>query len=440
MSASESDVNQRPPEEQSPPWLSRWMRDSAVLYASQVLLTGTATVVMILLARNLTRAQFGIFSSFLGFSQALSFALDTGLPTWLLRESVQDHEANRGSSAARDRLWRAMYTIGAMGVVLAVVVTAAAALLGLSLPLALAQGGFLVYVSLLAAATSLETEFRSRRAFRPLIASFIVEKFVLLPVVVAVLALNGGVLGVSAAFVLAGILRLAFDYWRTLRGTAQDRPPLRDRPLSLVRSGAPFAGNTIATAVFPRLDTAVVGLVSVVAASYFALGFQVVTTSLLIPGIAATALFPHLTAGNSAARMRKAVISLVGSVGIAAALVGILCAPLIVPLLFGAKYQPAVATVRIMLLAVPPGFVMYTLMILLYRDNKESAVVRALWIPGVLGTVLVLAGALVAGADGAAVGFSVRFALQALALAVVAWREWRHTPAMQPDERSNVAA
>lgn len=440
---SASDTHEQATGGNGPAWLRGWLRDSAVLYISQALFTASATFVMILLARELSVAQFGLFSAFLGLSVAVSFVIDAGLPTWLLRESARDYAGDaRPTGLSHDRLWRAVYTLALTGAGATIVVVSAAYALGLSATLSLAQGCFVLYVASLAGATSLETEFRAKRQINRLLVAFLVEKLVLIPLVILALIAHFGVLGVGGAYVLAGGARALYDFWRTLRRSSR-RPPLRSRPLDVIRRSAPFAATAAATVFLPRLDVVLVGAISVVFASYFAIGFQIVMTAFLVPLIASTALFPFLAEHTDTARMRRTVVVLMTAAGLLAAVVGYLLAPWVVPLAFGDKYRAAVTPVRVMLLSIPPGFLTFSLTSLMYADDREKTVVRALWVPGLCGTAIVVAGAIRFGASGAAAGFALRYVAQAVVLAILArlfWGAAGSGDTMQPGLGQSAAA
>jgi O-antigen/teichoic acid export membrane protein len=210
-----------------------------------------------------------------------------------------------------------------------------------------------------------------------------------------------------------------------LLASGTPRPSLtKSGTFGVVRSSAPFAGNTAALAFFPRIDTVVVATASVVAASYFALGFQITTTALLVPAIASATLYPFLVGRDDLRRARLTVIFIMIVVGLIASGIGYATAPRIVPLLFGSKYRVAVGAIRVMLLSVPFAFISYTLLGLMYAAGRERAVVRVVWVPAIIGTGLVIVGAHTGGATGAAWGYTARYALQALALGVLAYRSF----------------
>jgi O-antigen/teichoic acid export membrane protein len=423
-------------------WLGGWFRDSGILLVSQVMLTATATLVMILLSRGLSKYQFGVFASFLGFSQALSFVVDVGLPLWLLREAIHSYAVGTAAAAKREvyeRLWHSAYAVAGIGVVLATVVALAAIGLGLTPVLALAQAGFIIYVALLAVSMCLETDLRARRRPGLVVVATMVEKSTILAGVVVALTMHWGVVGIAGATVLGGCGRLAFSYSRTLWGSGVARPHIGRGSVLVLRGSAPFAGNTASLSFFPRIDTPVVALISVVSASYFTLGFQVTTTALLLPGIASMTLLPFLHGKDGTARRRVGAVVVMGALGVAAAVGGWLLSPFVIPLMFGSRYHAAVRTVQIMWLGMPFAFIAYALLTLLYAIGREHAVAVAIWVPSLLGTGLVVAGAVLWGAPGAAGGYAARYVLQALVVAVIARRGFAATRASTESPAEAVA-
>jgi O-antigen/teichoic acid export membrane protein len=422
-------------------WAGAWFRDSGVMLLSQGALTATATLVMILLARALSKYQFGLFSSFLGVAQALSFVVDAGLSTWLLRECSRI----RASSVPRDHqdaniaqlLSSALSAVIYMGIVAIVGSVTIGLVLGLSPQLSLAQGAFMGYIALLAAATALEARLRSERRLGQVLSAVLFEKASMLVLVGVVLALGGGLLVIGAAFVLAGFLRASLDYRRSL--TPLGSPRLFVKPWTifpLLRVTSPFALNSAALSFLPRADTAVVATVSVVGASYYALGFQIVTTAALVPSIASITLLPLLTSHGGAQESRWQLFGIMSGIGVVAAGVGILLAPFVVPLLFGNAYRPAVGAIQIMLLAIPSIFACNAIMPFLYNQGHEHDVLRWVLLPSALGTCFVLLGEIVVGPKGASLGLVARYLLITISFVCLSFRtNPRLVPAIPSDSQ-----
>jgi O-antigen/teichoic acid export membrane protein len=412
-------------------WTGAWMRDSGLMLFSQGALTATATLVTILLARSLSTYQFGLFSSFLGLAQALSFVVDAGLSTWLLRECSRI----RGGDASRDDqdaeiaklLGHALSIVVYMGIVAVVGSVTIGLALGLSPTLSFAQGAFMGYIAVLAAATALEARLRSERRLGQVLSAVLVEKASLLAFVGIALTLGGGLLVVGAVYVLAGLLRASLDYHRSLRSLSDARgdSPLLVKPWAIspiLRVTAPFAFNSAALTFLPRLDTAVVATVSVIGASYFALGFQIVTTAALVPSIASITLLPLLAANHGTQESRWKVFWTMSGIGMVVAGIGILLAPPVVPLLFGDHYRPAVGAIQFMMLAIPSIFACNAIMPFLYNNGHEHDVLRWILLPSVLGTGLVLLGEITVGPKGASLGLVARYLLVTISFVILSLR------------------
>ncbi|MGA8363656.1 MAG: oligosaccharide flippase family protein [Solirubrobacteraceae bacterium] len=403
-------------------WTGAWLRDSGLMLISQGVLTATAALVMILLARGLSAYQFGLFSSLLSLSLALSFVVDSGLTAWILREGAR---IRQGSLSVDEQdteiiamLESAMRMIVRTGILLVITVVGISLLLHLETQLALAQGAFMAYVAILAGAITLEASLRVDRELRHVITALFTEKLSLLVLVIVALVLGAGVLGIAIAHVLAGSGRFLLDYRRTLFGRRTGAPKIGSS-FALIKVTAPFAMNSAAITFLPRLDTALVGTISVISASYFALGFQIVTTAALVPFIASTTLYPFLSrTGDTQADSWRIPVAM-GVLGVAAGAIGLVLAPWAVPFLFGDKYTVAVGPVQIMLLAIPPLFFASPIVPMLYTRGRETDALRCLVIPAIIGTVLVVIGQIRFGTTGASAGYAARYFLQALMFIVV---------------------
>ncbi len=412
-------------------WTGAWLRDSGLMLFSQGALTAIATLVMILLARNLSTYQFGLFSSFLGLAQALSFVVDAGLSTWLLRECsrirASDASSDDQDAEIRRLLGHALSIVLYMGIVAVVGSVTIGLALGLSPTFSFAQGAFMGYIAVLAAAAALEAHLRSERRLGLVLSAFLVEKASLLAFVGIVLALGGGLLVLGAVYVLAGLLRVSLDYHRSLRplGAARGGSRLLVKPWAIspiLKVTAPFAFNSAAMTFLPRLDTAVVATVSVVGASYYALGYQIVTTAQLVPAIASVTLLPLLTANHHAQGSQWKVFWMMTGVGVLAAGVAIVLAPILVPLLFGDHYRPAVGVIQVMMLAIPPIFASSAIMPFLYNRGHEHDILRWVLLPSILGTALVLLGEIAIGPVGASLGLMTRFILITFSFVLLSFR------------------
>jgi O-antigen/teichoic acid export membrane protein len=417
-------------------WAGAWFRDTGLMLLSQGALTATATLVTILLARSLSKYEFGIFSSFLGAAQAFSFLIDAGLSTWLLRECsrirVSPVPQSQQDSTISGLLWDAVSAVAYLGTTIALGSVAFGLVVGLGLNLALAQGAFMVYIALLAAATALEARLRAERRLRQVLSAVLCEKASLVLLVGTVLALHAGLLAVGLAFVVAGTARLSLDFYRS-RGLLRsyrafvtlDRVRRPSTVFPLLKLTGPFGLNEAAVSFLPRMDTALVATISVVGASYYGLGFQIVTTAAVIPAIASITLLPLLVKQPGARLSRWPIFGFMTGAGVIAAGCGVALAPWVIPLLFGTAYRPAIGAIQIMLLSIPCIFACNALVPFLYNDGYERDVLRWVLVPSAVGTGFVILGEAVVGPSGASCGLVARYILVMFSFMLLSGRRTR---------------
>jgi O-antigen/teichoic acid export membrane protein len=199
-----------------------------------------------------------------------------------------------------------------------------------------------------------------------------------------------------------------------------------------VLGGVPFAFNTVALNVIPRLDPLVVALVSVTAAGYFSLGDRTVAAALIVPLVASTALYPFLARETAASGVAWKISAGMMVLGLVGAIIGAIAAPAVVPAVFGSSYEDAVPVVQLMLFAIPFVYASSPLLVHLYTSGKERKVFAATLAASVLGTAAILVGQVLGGASGAAAGYVLRQALFTLALSGIAVL---HTPRSVGGER-----
>jgi O-antigen/teichoic acid export membrane protein len=187
-----------------------------------------------------------------------------------------------------------------------------------------------------------------------------------------------------------------------------------------VASGLPFAFNTMALTVVPRLDTVILATFSLTAAGYFALGDRVLGPAQIIPVVASTALYPFLAreAPGSTAARRISVGMM--ALGCGLALGGAVLAPWAVPTIFGSSYRPAIGVVQVMFFALPFVYASNPLIAHLYTTGRERRVLFATLAAAAVGTAAIVVGQVTVGVVGAAAGYVFRQALFTAALAITA--------------------
>jgi O-antigen/teichoic acid export membrane protein len=413
-----------------PTWTAHWLRDARLLLLSQFIVVLSTTALAIVLARSLGPSGWGLFSALLGLSLALSTFVDLGLGTWLLRElsklMEEEHVLERRQEESSRRIIGAVIANTSFGLLL---------LLG-SIVVALSIGAkentiftllcLVIYTSLLTASNCLEAFLRSQRRLKRVVAAILLEKLLLLALATAAALLFSALWAIAVAYLVAGLARLSFVgytiFARHLLPVV--RPTLR-HVQRFVMGGIPFAFNTVALNVIPRLDTLLVAGFSATAAGYFALGDRAVGPALIVPVVTSAALYPFLSREASSSRAGWKISGGMLVVGSAIALAGVVLAPVAVPAIFGQKYSSAVPVVRLMVLVVPFVYASNPLLAQLYTSGKERQVFAATLVASLLGTGAVVAGQVSEGPTGAAVGYVLRQALFTVALGFVALRGFR---------------
>lgn len=406
-------VFQRP----SSHWVAAWVKDTGLILSSQLTVTAMTTVLTIVVARGLGPRDFGIFSGFVGLSQAFSLAVDVGVAAWLLRElsntwADADVETARAMTSAL--LGDALGLNVVLGLPLVAGFVCAGLVLGLSGQLVLLLAALMAYVVALAAASSLETALRAQRQVGKVVVASALEKGTLVAAATATLSLGFGFLGLSISYVLAGVVRLAYSFAVTLGTRSGTRFPTRARVKAIARAALPFALNAAAFNFAPRLDMPLVTVISARAGSYFALAYQTVTAVVVIPVIASSTLYPFL-AGRTGHALRDTT-RVLGVAGLLCAVLGIALAPTAVPLLFGSEYEGAIGVTQCIFVALPFVFYANGLLVGLYTRERERSLLRATLPVAFTGSIAVAAGASIGGARGAALGYVFRYCMFTIVL------------------------
>jgi len=403
-----------------PGWTRRWAGDTGLLLVSQAQVTIVTTLLAVVLARSLGPAEWGIFSTILNLSQGASLFVDIGLNNYLLREvsrvwARDDDTPRRELAMESARIMRLCLPVNLfLGSILVVAFGAGALALGLSLTLSGLVSALMAYVVLIALAAGLETTLRAQRRTGLILGGVLLDKVVLLAGVGVTLYADLGFVGLSVSHVLAGLCHVAFAYSFTLMRLPKpsERPPVRES-LAMVRLSFPFAFNMAALNFIPRFDLTVVAAFSTVAASYYAIGERVLFAIIIVPTVAGMALYPFLAREKSATRSAIRVATIMALAGAAFAAAGAALAPILLPALFGSRYEESIRITQIMLIALPFMFASNALIPGLYTSGRERRLFAVTAPAAVLGTVGVLIGQMLFGVAGAAAAFVARQVLYA---------------------------
>lgn len=405
-----------------------WANDSALLIGVQAAAMIATTTLAVVIARSLDPTEFGVFSALLSLSQAVAIVVEMGFATFLLREfSGSQWLRTSENTPAVELLSSAVAAalIGTAIVLLATVLVALAA--GVSSTTAIVLIGLLVNTTLLAIAALVQSVARSQRQLLMVVRVVIVEKFVLLGATALALHADLGMEGVAIAYALSGALHLSLIWWLSRRhfGRLFVQPTIQ-KVRQTVRRSLPFVVSRVALNVGPRLDAVVVAAVSVIAASSFAIGDRVVGSILFVPAVLGSTMFPFLSRHSDGRRRYvKLTSGLMFVSGALMAGVGIAASFWAIPAVFGSDYEPAVATVQLMLLSLPFIFLCNALLAQLYQSAKERVIAWRIVIVSLIGLIAVGLGTVYAGSEGAALGFVLRQVLFAIVLSSMAIRDFR---------------
>lgn len=405
-----------------------WLSDSALMLGVQAAATIATTILAIVIARSLDPADFGLFAALLSLSQAVAIVVEMGFATFLLREfSGSEWPNDDARSPAVELLSTAVVAalIGTATVLIFTLLVVLAA--GVPSATAIVLIALLVNTTLLAVAALVQSVARSQRQLLLVVRVVVVEKFVLLGVTALALRADLGMQGVAFAYAFSAVLHLSLIWWLTGRrfGRLFALPAARS-VRQTVRRSLPFVVSRVALNVGPRLDAVVVATVSFVAASSFAIGDRVVGSVLFVPAVLGSTMFPFLSRhSEDRGRYVKLTSGLMLFSGVLMAGIGVAASAWAIPAVFGSDYEPAVATVQLMLLSLPFIFLCNALLAQLYQSAKERVIAWRIVIASLIGLVAVGAGVLLAGSEGAALGFVFRQVLFSILLSRMAIRDFR---------------
>jgi O-antigen/teichoic acid export membrane protein len=413
-------------------WARGWMGDSALLLVSQILTVLATSIAAITIARTLDPDDWGIFSAFLGLSLALALVADFGLGTWLLRELVG--MLARGETEHRSEQVGRLVSSGvilnaviALPLVAAAIIWSVARQPGAGVSIALVS--LLVYGALTAGANALEADLRARRRIGLVLSASLFEKGVLITLLLAVAVTDAGLAAIGAAYLIAGLSRITFD--GTIVFARHGVPFVRPSPrgaAAVARASMPFAVNAASLNLIPRLDILVLITMSTTSAAWFAVGERVLGPALLVPATLGSALYPFMATQAAKHAPPWKLAGLLGILGAALAGIGILLAPILIPLLFGDAYREAVPVTRVMLLIVPLVYATSPLLVIAYSHGRERSLLAPIIVISLAGTVAIVVGQAVGGATMAAAGYVARSALFLVVVGTVALIAWRrHT-------------
>lgn len=210
------------------------------------------------------------------------------------------------------------------------------------------------------------------------------DRGLLLILGVAVLWRGYGLLGLSAAFVVARGAALILGAWLTqsqLGGV--DVKYDRDIWRELQKSAIPFGLFLVVLNLYSYIDSVMLGVMKGdVETGIYGAAYKVYEGVGYLPGVIASVLTPRLSSlyvTDRSAHRRLVVTGLAGSIGLAlvVTLAGYVAAEPVMQLLFGARFVVSAAPFRILCLGLVFVFAIWTLHATAISANREKLLVRA---------------------------------------------------------------
>ena len=330
-----------------------------------------AFVASVFVVRAVGPSDFGTFAFSLTLAMVFALCVNFGVDDWLVREIARAPEETDELVGHAALLRLAAIPVGLVG----------ALSLGLAghanwlLTICLATYGVLHSYMLLVCAVF---RGRGRQRIQALLLS--TQMALIAAASIAATWLTGRIVFVAAAYAGACVFSLVIGYALLLRDGV--RPRYQWRPAvwaQLIRTGLPFWLNLTGLLVLDRLAVASVAvLCDATTLGWFSVAYNLVLALMNLPMAAVAAVFPVLTrtAERSPDLLEGMVsdlirYSMVVSLTVAASLH--ILAPLLVPLLFGASYEPSIPALRLLTLSVPAQFLNVLLVNVLEAADRQRS-------------------------------------------------------------------
>lgn len=338
---------------------TRIVSNTAVQVGGSAVNTLLGLVVAGSLSRHLGVAGYGEYALVFVY---LSFA---GIVSSLGVDVILVREMSAGAADDDERMSRLLSSAIVMKLGLAL---AAVALLAAALVLTSASGPFSAAV-LIAAVTlvagafdSIGAVFRMRLAMTSLVVASVVSQAVHLALVLAVVFWPGGLVAVVGAYAVAIAVRLA-GQWALSRRFVRFRfhydPVLLRR---LLREAAPFGLAAGLWMIYYRIDAVMLEWMhGLEAVAMYSVAYKFVDLVLQLSGMCMASLYPLLSQRSAAdlvelRRFSQKALDYLAMLGAVVSVGLFVAAPIVVPLVFGAAFEPAVTTLRIL---APIGLLLF---------------------------------------------------------------------------------
>jgi len=338
---------------------TRVSRNAAIKLASELLARAASFGLVLLIARRLGEADFGLYNYGIALGFVVAQLADLGLQMLIAREVAQQEQD------ARPLVRAALHLKGALSLVVILLLLVLTAGHPLSIRLALCSLGLTML-----AQTYLEFAayvFRGQQML--LVEAQLLASARLLVALLGglILWLGGGLLELALSNLLAVSLLATWGFFRLRRAGWLVQSGVRAAYLSLLRQAVPLGIAIFLSIAYTRLAVLLLqARAGELLVADFSAAHRLVEPGQILPASLLAAVFPayaHALHANPAGARRLAlrVSFLLAGLGLAVALAFFLLAPWLIPFLYGTDYAGSIRVLQILGFSTIPAFVNYSL-------------------------------------------------------------------------------
>lgn len=383
-------------------WVSIGRAAAAVLQA----------VVLALVARAVTPAEFGLLGVFLGFATVAQTVIDMGVATFIIRERASKPESGDIALAMRFNWFTSILLSVLTAAAIAITAFVATYEWLFLLPLAVwigAERNADARISIALADGDAKIN----------VINLVGRRLLATGILVALVSLGtDGLLAYSSALAVAAVVSSIFA-----NGYVRKRvsPRSGSSYRELLRRSRPYWIHSVATQS-RNLDSALVGAAAgATAAGYYTAGSRLTNPLRILPYSLANVLLPEASRAYTQGRSLRSAYLMAGGMGAVLAVVYLALIPLmpwLIPIVLGADYVGAIVVIQIVLVGFPFAAGVSLVHALLQAMGRKSVVATSSTIFAALTLASVWFAALEWGAVGAAVAMSITTFLQFLYLLI----------------------
>lgn len=391
----------------------RVVRQFAWVSGGRVVAAVLQALVLALVARSVTPAEFGVLGIFLGLAAVAQTAVDMGVGTFIIRERAARPDSGEIAVAMRFN----NYSSSLLSVLCAIALVLLGALVSpiwwFLLPLAVWIGA------------ERNADARISIALADGDAKINVTNLVgrrLLAVLILLVLVGVGLDGLLAYAVALAIAALISSIYANGYVRRRVAPASSSSYRAVLARSRAFWIHSLATQA-RNLDVPIVGSVAgATAAGYYSAGSRLTNPLRILPYSLASVLLPEATRAFRAGRSLKPSLGLAGIMVAGVSLLYVVLIPLtpwLVDVVLGVAYSGSVVVIQIVLAGMPFAAGVSLAHALLQALGRKSLVAASSTMFTASTLVAVFLAAVVAGAVGAAIALSAATAVQCLYL--VAW-------------------